>query len=62
MSNDALDCYAANAVFMAHPEWWLKNSGGAVIYNSAYPTTPYPDYRVPAFRDWWVTIPYAGKN
>ena len=62
MSNDALDCYQANAVFMAHPEWWLYNCAGAIIYNSAYPTIPYPDYRVAAFRNWWITIPYAGKN
>jgi len=60
--NDGLNCYAAFNEFMAHPEWWLNTTAGAPINSTSYPTIPIADFRVAAFRDWWVTIPYAGIN
>lgn len=62
MTNDGLDCYQANNVFTTHPEWWLYDSVGAPIYSTSNPTIPYPDWRVTALRDWWVTIPYTNIN
>ena len=61
-TNDALDCYSAYDVFMAHPEWWLRTATGVPINSTSYNYSPYPDWRVAAFRDWWVTIPDAGIN
>ena len=47
-----IGCYAANAEFVAHPEWHLKTDAGV--------PTPPPriDVTVPAARAWWLGVPF----
>ena len=35
-TNDALDCYSAYNVFIAHPEWWLRTAAGVPINSTSY--------------------------
>jgi hypothetical protein len=51
-----LRCYAANATFAKHKEWWLKDDNGNYL--------PYPslDWTVPAARDWWANLPLLGDG
>lgn len=51
-------CYAANKEYMSHPEWWLKDDAGVVLYNSN--NIPIMDYSVATARDWWVSVPLGG--
>lgn len=56
----ALKCYAAHAVFMANPSWWLRDDAGAVVNASA--GQPIMDYSNPAARAWWVSVPLGGAG
>lgn len=45
-------CYAADAEFEAHPQWWVRNDTGGVIYDGAF---KYINASVPAARQWFVS-------
>ena len=56
----SLDCYAAHATYMAHPEWWLTDAAGNFINSTA--GQPLLDTTQPAARAWWASIPLNGTT
>jgi hypothetical protein len=56
----ALSCYNAHAVFMAHPDWWLRDDAGVVVNGSS--EQPIMDYENPDARAWWVSVPLNGTG
>lgn len=54
-----LRCYAANAEFMKHPEWWLKDDHGNYVNTSSGPLM---DCSNSAAAAWWATIPLRGDG
>eukprot|EP00051_Salpingoeca_urceolata_P004156 m.63078 g.63078 ORF g.63078 m.63078 type:complete len:438 (-) comp13419_c0_seq2:17-1330(-) len=51
---------AADAIFQAHPEWWLRDQSGKVMYDGTF---KYIDWTVPAASNWFVsTAVNAIKN
>jgi hypothetical protein len=57
-----LVCYNAYKEYMTHPEFWLRDDSGAVVYNGNNPPVPRLDYTVAAARAWWVSIPLNGTG
>ena len=55
-----LDCYAAHATYMAHPEWWLTDAAGRFINDTD--GQPRLDTSLPAARAWWASVPLNGTT
>jgi hypothetical protein len=54
-----LNCYAANATFAAHPEWWLKDDKGTpIVRTRSYQLDP----TNAEARAWWTSIPMKGDG
>jgi hypothetical protein len=60
-----IGCYAENATFMAHPDWWLQDDYGNVVghKDSTHPSgQPRIDWTVEAAVAWWVSVPLMGAG
>ncbi len=60
-----IGCYAANATFMAHQEWWLRDDHGNVVghKDSTHPAgQPRIDWTNEEAVAWWVSIPLKGAG
>lgn len=59
----SFNCYAAYSIYIAHPEWWLRDDLGVVMNNTGQSAMiPKIDYTVAAARDFWVSIPLGGTG
>lgn len=56
VSQAGIQCYAANQMFTAHPEWHLKDDYGNIYQ------PPRIDVTIQAAQDWWLSIPLGGNN
>lgn len=60
-----IGCYAANATFASHPEWWLRDDGGHIVghKDSTHPAgQPRIDWTNEEAAAWWVSVPLAGEG
>ena len=51
------ECYTTADVFMAHPEWFLRDDQGKIIPVDGTGTHYYIDPTVAAARAWWQSVP-----
>lgn len=60
-----IGCYAANATFMAHKDWWLRDDNGNIVghKDSTHPAgQPRIDWTNEEAVAWWVSVPLGGAG